>query len=73
MTAPRRLRLVKVVVQPHFVIDDGETLIEAGGQTHIVTAADWPEWTVKEFSEERLAELIAEIDGRTEPFQQVAG
>lgn len=38
----RRLRLVKVVVQPFYVVDDGDTLTEANAQPLSVAAADWP-------------------------------
>lgn len=38
----QRIRLVKLVVQPHFVIDDGDTLTESVAQPFTVSAADWP-------------------------------
>lgn len=38
----KRLRLVKVLVQPVFVIDDGDTLEETMVEPETVTAADWP-------------------------------
>lgn len=40
----KRLRLVKVVVQPHFVIDDGEKLEETVGEPVAVPAAEWPDY-----------------------------
>lgn len=39
----KKLRLLRVVVQPVFVIDDGETLVEETGQPTSVPAAQWPE------------------------------
>lgn len=38
----KRLRLMKVVVQPIFVVDDGETLAEQNTPPIEVTAANWP-------------------------------
>lgn len=38
----RKLRLVKVMVQPVFVLDDGESLTELVADTIVVPAADWP-------------------------------
>lgn len=37
-----RLRLLKVLVQPVFVIDDGESLTEQLGQAVAVGPAEWP-------------------------------
>lgn len=37
----RKLRLVKVVVQPVFVIDDGETLTELPVEPVLVSGAEW--------------------------------
>jgi hypothetical protein len=48
---PARLRLLKVIVQPVFVLDDGENLVERAAQPVIVTAADWPEYAVTGFPE----------------------
>lgn len=47
-----RLRLVKVVIQPHFVLDDGEHLTEQVAQAVEVTAADWPTYATDRFPEE---------------------
>jgi hypothetical protein len=38
----KRLRLLKVVVVPTFVVDDGETLDEKQAQPIEVAPADWP-------------------------------
>jgi hypothetical protein len=37
-----RLRLVKVIIQPVFVVDDGEALTEQAAQPIEVSSADWP-------------------------------
>lgn len=39
-----RLRLLKVIVQPVFVLDDGETLTEQVADPFTVTAAGWREF-----------------------------
>lgn len=43
-----RLRFLKVVVQPIYVLDDGETLIEQPTQPATVSAADWPAFAAKD-------------------------
>lgn len=42
-TTPRkpRLRLLKVIVQPVFILDDGENVSEKVAEPFIVTSADW--------------------------------
>lgn len=45
----KRLRLVKVLVQPVFVLDDGETLTEITGQAGTVSAAEWPSYATERF------------------------
>lgn len=47
----RRLRLLKVVVQPVFVVDDGETLTEQAAQPMEVPAAEWPGFAEGRFAE----------------------
>lgn len=47
----RRLRLLKVICQPVFVIDDGETLIEQAAEPVVVSAADWPTYAGGAFAE----------------------
>lgn len=54
----KRLRLIKVVVQPSFVVDDGETLQEMHTEPIVVTASDWAAFP------ERFAESIAEHEAR---------
>jgi hypothetical protein len=45
----KRLRLLKVIVQPVFVLDDGETLSEVTPQPFVVTAKEWPTYPVDGF------------------------
>lgn len=44
-----KARLLKVVVQPVFVIDDGDTLAEQVAQPIEVSAADWPTFATDQF------------------------
>jgi hypothetical protein len=56
-----RLRLVKVVVQAHFVLDDGEFLTEQVANPVEVPAAQWPTYATEQFPadvEAALARLI---------------
>ena len=46
-----RLRLLKVVVQPVFAIDDGETLTETTAEPVVVASADWPTYPATRFLE----------------------
>jgi hypothetical protein len=54
---PKKLRLLKVVCQPVFVLDDGENLTEQAAEPIQVPAADWPA-----FAERLEAERIANED-----------
>ena len=47
-----KLRLVKVVVQPVFVLDDGETISEVEHQAVAIPAADWPAYSGERFPAE---------------------
>jgi hypothetical protein len=58
-----KLRLVKVVVQPHFVLDDGETLTEQVAEAVTVPASDWPTYATKQFRES--VELLEESLNRS--------
>jgi hypothetical protein len=53
----KRLRLLEVVVQPVFVIDDGETLSKVTAQPGAVSAADWPSYPAT-----RFADQVAEFE-----------
>lgn len=46
-----KLRLVKVLVQPHFVLDDGESLTEQIAEPVEVKAADWPTYPGEGFAD----------------------
>lgn len=48
----RRLRLVKVVVQPVFVIDDGENITELEHPPVAIPAAEWPTYSSERFQQE---------------------
>jgi hypothetical protein len=45
-----KLRLLKVMVQPVFVVDDGENLAEHTAETVAVAAADWPTFATTTFA-----------------------
>ncbi len=53
------LRFLKVIVQPVFVEDDGETLTERTAEPATILAADWPSFPAK--LEARRIELEAEM------------
>lgn len=46
----RRLRLLKVIVQPVFVVDDGENLVEHAVDPVVVTSEDWPTYPTGGFA-----------------------
>lgn len=48
----KRLRLVKVVVQPVFVLDDGENVTEVDHPAIAIPAADWPTYSADRFPRE---------------------
>lgn len=60
---PTSLRLVKVIVQPVFVVDDGETLEEMTTQPLTVTAKDWPSFATEGF-QDAVKELEATLKER---------
>lgn len=45
------LRLLKVIVQPVFVLDDGLTLTEHVAEPVVVTATEWPSYPTTGFAE----------------------
>lgn len=59
-----RLRLLKVIVQPVFAIDDGETLTETTAEPVVVAAADWPTYPATRFLD-AVDALQAELDSQT--------
>jgi hypothetical protein len=60
------LRLLKVVVQPVFAIDDGETLTETTAEPVVVASADWPSYPATRFLE-AVNELQAQLDTGATP------
>jgi hypothetical protein len=58
----RRLRLLKVIVQPIFVVDDGESLVEQAAQPVEVPASEWPTFITGRFAEGFEA-LRREVEG----------
>lgn len=48
----KRLRLVKVLVQPVFVLDDGDTVSEVDHPAIAIAAADWPTYSGERFPRE---------------------
>lgn len=54
----RKLRLLKVLVHPIFVVDDGETLDEFPNQPSEIPAAEWDEFPA------RLRADVAEAEQR---------
>lgn len=53
------LRLLKVVVQPVFVDDDGESLTEVTGDAVTVAGSQWQSFAADAFSADELAQLDA--------------
>jgi len=55
-----KLRLLKVIVQPVFVLDDGDQLTEQPAQAVEVSPQDWPTFATTTFAE-GFAELQAQF------------
>jgi hypothetical protein len=58
-----RIRLLKVIVQPVFVVDDGERLIEQVAEPVTVNPTDWPTFATTTFVE-GMAALQAQLDAQ---------
>ena len=56
-----KLRLLKVICQPVFVLDDGKSLIEQPAQPVEVPAIEWPT-----FATGRFAEAYEQLRGQVE-------
>ncbi len=56
---PRRLRLLKAVVQFVFVVDDGVTLTERIAEPVVIPASGWPSWATEEYPV-----LLAQLEGQ---------
>jgi hypothetical protein len=66
----KRVRLVKVVVQPVFMIDDGETLTDIEHPPVTIPARDWPTYSSERFPKEIAAwqeRLDAEDEAAASP------
>lgn len=62
MSQAKRLRLLKVAVQPTFVVDDGETLAEITGPPQSIPAGDWRDFATGAFTDDDLAALLERSD-----------
>lgn len=47
-----RVRLVKVLVQPVFVLDDGVNIEEIAHPAIVIPAAEWPTYSAERFPRE---------------------
>ncbi len=56
-----KVRLLKVVVQPVFVLDDGEELTEVQHPATVIPAAEWPTYSSERFPRE-VAEWQEKLD-----------
>jgi hypothetical protein len=56
-----KVRLLKVVVQPVFVLDDGDELTEVQHPATVIPAAEWPTYSSERFPSE-VAEWQAKLD-----------
>lgn len=57
-----KLRLIKVAVQPVFVLDDGETITEVEHPVTVIPANEWSTYSSERFRRE-VEEWQARIDG----------
>jgi hypothetical protein len=56
-----KLRLIKVVVQPIVVLDDGENIVEVEHPATVIPASEWPTYSSERFPRE-FAEWQARLD-----------
>jgi hypothetical protein len=45
----RRVRLLKVIVQPVFLLDDGQSITEVPVEEHVIPAREWPTYSSERF------------------------
>jgi hypothetical protein len=57
-----KLRLLKVVVQAVFVLDDGETLSETTAEPVVVPANEWPTYPTEGFAQ-AFESLRQQVEG----------
>jgi hypothetical protein len=62
----RKLRLLKVIVQPVFVVDDGEQLVEQTAEPVVVSPADWPTFATTAFLD-GVQQLQEQLDAHDDP------
>lgn len=55
MNTPAKLRLVHVIVQPVFMLDDGENLSEVEHKPTVIPASEWPTYSSERFPREVAA------------------
>jgi len=60
-----RIRLVKVIVHPVFVLDDGENITELEHEAVVIPAREWPGYSGERFPAEVTA-WQAQLDRATE-------
>ena len=66
-----KLRLLKVVVQPVMVVDDGESLREVSVEAIVVQPNEWPNYPTGRFTEQ-IKELQAQLDAGQQQTQSSA-
>jgi hypothetical protein len=59
-----KLRLVKVAVQPFFVLDDGESITELDHPATVIPASEWPTYSSERFPRE-VEEWQARVNAET--------
>lgn len=62
-----RVRLLKVIVQPVFVIDDGDELEEVPGQPVTVPGKGWREFGTTALGADDLAQIAEQYGAQSEP------
>jgi hypothetical protein len=60
-----KLRLVKVAVQPFFVLDDGEAITEIEHPAIVIPANEWPTYSSERFPAE-IEAWQARLDAETQ-------
>lgn len=58
-----KVRLLKVLVQPVFVLDDGESITEVPVEEHVIPASEWPTYSSERFPRE-VAQWQAQLDAQ---------
>lgn len=61
-----KLRLIKVLVQPVFVLDDGENITEIEHGATAIPASEWPTYSGERFPRE-VAEWQSRLDADANP------